>query len=41
VSSVAEAEALIRKLGEAVRFYKIGYQVGFAGGLQGAMNASS
>ena len=32
VSSVAEAEALISKLGEAVTFYKIGYQLGFAGG---------
>jgi len=31
---VAEAEALISKLGEAVvTFYKIGYQLGFAGGL--------
>src|SRR6266446_5221821 len=33
VSSVAEAEALIARLGDAVRFYKIGYQLGFAGGL--------
>src|SRR2546430_11083920 len=33
VSSVAEAEALISKLGEAVTFYKTGYQLGFAGGL--------
>src|SRR5439155_27061704 len=33
VSSVAEAEALIGKLGETVTFYKIGYQLGFAGGL--------
>src|SRR2546423_13822676 len=33
VSSVTEAEALISKLGEAVTFYKIGYQLGFAGGL--------
>jgi orotidine-5'-phosphate decarboxylase len=32
VSSVAEAEALVVRLGEAVRFYKIGYQLGFAGG---------
>lgn len=31
--SVAEAEAMIRKLGDAVSFYKIGYQLGFAGGL--------
>src|SRR5262249_14411036 len=27
------AEALIVKLGDAVTFYKIGYQLGFAGGL--------
>jgi orotidine-5'-phosphate decarboxylase len=33
VSSMAEAEALVAKLGEAVTFYKIGYQLGFAGGL--------
>jgi len=31
--SVAEAEAMIRKLGDAVSFYKIGYQLGFANGL--------
>jgi orotidine-5'-phosphate decarboxylase len=33
LSSVAEAEAMIARLGEAVTFYKIGYQLGFAGGL--------
>ena len=33
VSSVAEAEAMVARLGEAVVFYKIGYQLGFAGGL--------
>jgi len=33
VPSVAEAEALIARLGDAVTFYKIGYQLGFAGGL--------
>jgi orotidine-5'-phosphate decarboxylase len=33
LSSVEEAEALIAKLGAAVSFYKIGYQIGFAGGL--------
>ena len=33
LSSVEEAEALISKLGETVTFYKIGYQLGFAGGL--------
>jgi len=31
--TVAEAEALVLRLGEAVTFYKIGYQLGFAGGL--------
>lgn len=33
VSSLGEAEALIAKLGDTVAFYKIGYQLGFAGGL--------
>ena len=33
LSSVAEAEAMIARLGEAVTFYKIGYQLGFAGGI--------
>ena len=33
VSSVAEAEALVARLGASVVFYKIGYQLGFAGGL--------
>ena len=33
VSSVAQAEALIAKLGEAVSFYKIGYQLAYAGGI--------
>jgi orotidine-5'-phosphate decarboxylase len=33
VSSVAEAEAIVARLGESVVFYKIGYQLGFAGGL--------
>ena len=31
--SVASAEAMVAKLGEAVSFYKIGYQLAFAGGL--------
>ena len=31
--SVAAAEAMTRQLGESVRFYKIGYQLAFAGGL--------
>jgi orotidine-5'-phosphate decarboxylase len=33
VSSVADAEAMVARLGDAVSFYKIGYQLGFAGGL--------
>ena len=34
VSSVARAEAMIQQLGDAVAFYKIGYQLAFAGGLR-------
>jgi orotidine-5'-phosphate decarboxylase len=33
VPSVREAESLAGRLGDAVLFYKIGYQLGFAGGL--------
>jgi orotidine-5'-phosphate decarboxylase len=33
VPSVAEAEAIVARLGDSVDFYKIGYQLGFAGGL--------
>ena len=33
VPSIAQAEALVAKLGEAVSFYKIGYQLAFAGGV--------
>jgi orotidine-5'-phosphate decarboxylase len=33
VSSVEAAQALVARLGDAVSFYKIGYQLGFAGGL--------
>jgi orotidine-5'-phosphate decarboxylase len=33
VASVREAEGLVARLGDAVCFYKIGYQLGFAGGL--------
>ena len=32
VASVGDAQALIARLGDAVAFYKIGYQLGFAGG---------
>jgi orotidine-5'-phosphate decarboxylase len=34
VASIARAETLIEQLGDAVAFYKIGYQLAFAGGLQ-------
>ncbi len=33
VSSVAEAQVLVARLGDTVSFYKIGYQLAYAGGL--------
>src|SRR5665213_1931868 len=33
VSSIAEAEAMVQRIGDVVSFYKIGYQLAFAGGL--------
>jgi orotidine-5'-phosphate decarboxylase len=33
VPSVSEAEAMVARLGHSVVFYKVGYQLGFAGGL--------
>lgn len=33
LASVAEADQLVRRLGDAVSFYKIGYRLGYAGGL--------
>src|SRR3954471_4664825 len=33
LASVAAAEAMIRRLGDSVTFYKIGYQLAYAGGL--------
>jgi orotidine-5'-phosphate decarboxylase len=33
LSTVQAADALVARLGDAVSFYKIGYQLGFAGGL--------
>jgi orotidine-5'-phosphate decarboxylase len=33
VPSIAAAEAMVARLGETVTFYKIGYQLAFAGGL--------
>jgi orotidine-5'-phosphate decarboxylase len=34
VSSVEAAQAMVTRLGDAVSFYKIGYQLAFAGGLE-------
>jgi len=39
--SVAAAEAMIDGLGDSVTFYKIGYQLGYAGGLSLAKQLSS
>jgi len=33
LATVGDAEAMVEALGETVTFYKIGYQLGFAGGL--------
>ena len=33
VPSVTDAEAMIARLGDSVTFYKIGYQLAFAGGV--------
>jgi orotidine-5'-phosphate decarboxylase len=33
VSSIEAAEAMVKRLGDAVTFYKIGYQLAYAGGL--------
>ncbi|MCO5161213.1 MAG: orotidine-5'-phosphate decarboxylase [Mesorhizobium sp.] len=41
VSSVAEAETVVDQLGETVSFYKIGYQLAFAGGLEFARDLAS
>ena len=34
VPTLAEAENIVRKLGDEISFYKIGYQLAFAGGLE-------
>ncbi len=34
VPTIGEAEAIVKKLGDEVLFYKIGYQLAFAGGLE-------
>jgi orotidine-5'-phosphate decarboxylase len=41
VPSVKEAETVVRNLGDAVSFYKIGYQLAFAGGLDFARELAS
>lgn len=33
LASIEQAEALIARCGDAISFYKVGYQLGFAGGL--------
>jgi orotidine-5'-phosphate decarboxylase len=33
VASAAEAESMVRRLGDSVSFYKVGYQLAYAGGL--------
>ena len=41
VPSVAEAEAVVRELEGVVSFYKVGYQLAFAGGLDFARELAS
>ncbi len=41
VPTVEEARAIIKTLGEAATFYKIGYQLAFAGGLELARDLAS
>jgi orotidine-5'-phosphate decarboxylase len=41
LSSVEAAEAMVARLGDAVSFYKIGYQLAFAGGLAYAQTLTS
>jgi orotidine-5'-phosphate decarboxylase len=41
VPSVAAAEAMIARLGDSVTFYKIGYQLAYAGGLSMARELAS
>jgi orotidine-5'-phosphate decarboxylase len=39
--SIAEAEAMVERLGDTVSFYKIGYQLAFAGGLSFAQSLAA
>ena len=41
VPSVAEAEKVVAELGDVVSFYKIGYQLAFAGGLEFARDLAA
>jgi orotidine-5'-phosphate decarboxylase len=41
VPTISEAEAIVMEIGEAASFYKIGYQLAFAGGLDFAKQLSA
>ncbi|WP_336054999.1 orotidine-5'-phosphate decarboxylase [Nitratireductor sp. CH_MIT9313-5] len=41
IPTVAEAEAMVNQLGDAVGFYKVGYQLAFAGGLEFARDLAA
>ncbi len=41
VPNIADAEAVVRDLGDTVSFYKIGYQLAFAGGLEFARDLAA
>jgi len=41
IPTVAEAEAMVNQLGDAVGFYKVGYQLAFAGGLEFACDLAA
>jgi len=41
IPTVAEAEAMVDRLGDAVGFYKVGYQLAFAGGLEFARDLAA
>ena len=41
IATVGEAEAIVKTLGDDVLFYKIGYQLAFAGGLEFARDLTA
>jgi orotidine-5'-phosphate decarboxylase len=41
IPTIGEAEAIVKTLGDDVLFYKIGYQLAFAGGLEFARDLAS